>query len=185
MVGAVTDIIPAFDSVTVMYDPLKMPPSHVSTLESLATWVRTTAAACRGPGPTAAVRAVEVPVTYGGQNGPDLEFVAGQMGVTAEEVIRIHSQATYVVAAVGFLPGFAYLTGLPARLQLARRTTPRTKVPKGSVAVGGPYTGIYPVASPGGWHILGATAMELFNPVGPAACCLRVGDRVRFVAGSA
>jgi KipI family sensor histidine kinase inhibitor len=108
-------------------------------------------------------------------DGPDLGLVAG---LTASEVIELHVSGTYEVAMMGFAPGFAYLTGLDPRLVLPRRETPRPVVAEGSVAIGGPYTGIYPRVSPGGWHLLGRTSASLFDRDNGAV--LDLGDRVRF-----
>jgi 5-oxoprolinase (ATP-hydrolysing) subunit A len=113
-------------------------------------------------------------------DGPDLDGVARATGLTREEVIALHTQAAYVVATIGFVPGFAYLRGLDPRLVIPRRPTPRPRVAPGSVAVAGPYTGVYPLASPGGWHLLGtAVGVTLFDPRSGAA--LALGDRVTFV----
>ena len=113
-------------------------------------------------------------------DGPDLDEVTRATGLTRTEVVARHVGATYVVASIGFMPGFAYLRGLDARLVLPRRATPRPRVPAGSVAIAGPYTGVYPFASPGGWHLVGtAVAASLFDVRSGAA--LGLGDRVTFV----
>jgi UPF0271 protein len=113
-------------------------------------------------------------------DGPDLTEIARATSLTAEEVVEVHAAVTYVVAAVGFLPGFAYLRGLDPRLVLPRRSVPRVRVPAHSVAVAGPYSGVYPFASPGGWHVLGtAVGFTPFDPEKGAS--LALGDRVRFV----
>jgi len=120
----------------------------------------------------------EIPVCY---DGPDLEEVAAGVGLTADEVIALHSGADYTVAAVGFSPGFPYLSGLPDRLNVPRRQTPRLAVPAGSVAIAGGQAGIYPFTSPGGWHVLGRTGATLFDPALSPPALLSPGDRVRFV----
>ena len=125
---------------------------------------------------------VEVPVRYGGEWGPDLAEVAAACGLTPAEVVREHSRAEYVVYFLGFSPGFAYLGGLPPRIAAARRPTPRTRVPAGSVAIGGSQTGVYPLASPGGWQLIGRTPLALFDPRRTPPALLAAGDRVRFVA---
>ncbi|MEO7097791.1 MAG: 5-oxoprolinase subunit PxpB [Luteolibacter sp.] len=122
---------------------------------------------------------LEIPVCY---DGPDLEDVAAQVGMSVEEVIALHSGAVYTVAAVGFSPGFPYLSGLPERLNVPRRETPRLAVPAGSVAIAGGQAGIYPFTSPGGWHVLGRTGKTLFDPNAARPALLQPGDRVRFVA---
>lgn len=123
-------------------------------------------------------RTVVIPVRY---NGADLNEVAQLIDATVDEVISAHSEADYRVDFFGFAPGFAYLTGLPVHLHLPRRATPRTKVPAGAVAIAASYSAIYPQASPGGWHLLGTTEVELFNPSqAHRPSLLQPGDRVRF-----
>ena len=126
-------------------------------------------------------RTVEVPVRYGGADGPDLEDVARLHGISPEDVVRIHASAEYLVYFLGFSPGFPYLGGMPAAIATPRLATPRTHVPVGSVAIGGDHTGIYPVASPGGWRIIGRTPLELFRAERAPLTLLRMGDYVRFV----
>jgi len=118
-----------------------------------------------------------VPVDYSGE---DLNEVAKIVGIDAAEVVRRHSCPEYVVEAIGFAPGFPYLKGLDERLRIPRRSVPRANVPAGAVAIGGPYAGIYPQQTPGGWHLLGSTSVRLFLPQTPGICRLRVGDRVKF-----
>ncbi|GAA4928305.1 5-oxoprolinase subunit PxpB [Streptomyces coeruleoprunus] len=122
--------------------------------------------------------AVEVPVRY---DGPDLAEVAALWGVAPDEVGRIHAGVEYRVAFCGFAPGFGYLTGLPERYGVPRRATPRTAVPAGSVALAGPYTGVYPRSSPGGWQLIGTTDVTLWDPAREPAALLSPGARVRFV----
>ena len=122
---------------------------------------------------------VEVPTVY---DGADLAEVAELWGVSAEAAVRIHTGPEYRVAFCGFAPGFAYLTGLPARYEVPRRATPRTSVPAGSVALAGPYTGVYPRSSPGGWQLLGRTDLPLWDAARDPAALLAPGVRVRFTA---
>lgn len=124
--------------------------------------------------------AVEIPVVY---DGPDLADVAEAWGVAVDEVPRIHARAEFRVAFCGFAPGFAYLTGLPAHLSVERRATPRTRVPAGALALAGPYTGVYPRTSPGGWQIIGRMPGPdaLWDPGREPAALLGPGARVRFV----
>lgn len=121
---------------------------------------------------------VEVPVRY---DGADLAGIARSWGVTEAEAVRLHSAVEYRVAFCGFAPGFAYLTGLPSRLHLPRRATPRTRVPAGAVALAGPYAGIYPRSSPGGWQLIGRTELVLFDAGRDSPALLTPGTRVRFV----
>ena len=174
------ECVPANASVTVYYDPARVPsrdgqPPH----ERLRRWIEDRAAAA-GRSEPAAGRLVMVPVCYGGEWGPDLETIGRAHGLSADEVVSVHSGAEYFVSAVGFTPGFPYLGGLPERLHTPRRETPRTRVPAGSVAIGGAQTGIYPFETPGGWNLIGRTPWRLFNPHARPPTLLQVGDRVRF-----
>ncbi len=123
---------------------------------------------------------IEIPVEYGGECGPDLDDVARHAGVEPERVVDIFSSAEYVVYFVGFATCFPYLGGLPPELATPRLPAPRKHVPAGSVAIGGAQAGIYPLASPGGWRLIGRTAIRLFDPSAEPPPLLRMGDRVRF-----
>ena len=120
-----------------------------------------------------------IPVCYGG-TGPDLAFVAKHTGLTEAEVIRRHTGRDYRIYMLGFLPGFPYLGGLDPGLFTPRLQNPRTAIPAGSVGIGGEQTGIYPVASPGGWQLIGRTPLDLFDPERPPRYA--AGDRIRFTA---
>lgn len=122
-------------------------------------------------------RTVTVPVSY---DGPDLGMAASSAGLTVDEVVALHTGAEYTVAFCGFAPGFGYLTGLPEKLRQPRLDTPRPSVPAGSVGIAGPYTGVYPRSSPGGWRLLGHTTAVLFDPTREPPALLAPGDRVRF-----
>lgn len=162
----VGEIVPA--ARTVFLDGLADPRGF---LAELATW--------RIPPLTAGDRpTVEIPVHY---DGPDLADVAALWDTTPEEVVRLHSGTAFHVAFCGFAPGFGYLTGLPEALHVPRRDTPRTKVPVGSVALAGPYTGVYPRSSPGGWQLIGTTDTVLWDPRREPAALLSPGTLVRFV----
>lgn len=140
--------------------------------------------ALSAPPTTAAAneRLIEVPVRYGGVHGPDLALVAETVGLAPSEIVRLHTGARFRVAMLGFRPGFPYLLGLPAALHLARRSSVRARVAAGSVAIAGAQAGIYPSASPGGWHVLGHTDLVLFDPARSPPSLLLPGDHVRFVA---
>lgn len=130
------------------------------------------------PAPDALSRVeVVIPVRY---DGPDLAAVAVATGLTTDDVVGLHSSSVYRVAFCGFAPGFGYLTGLPDRLHLSRRTTPRTTVPAGSVAIAAGYAAVYPRPSPGGWHLLGTTELVLFDPDRERPALLEPGAVVRF-----
>jgi KipI family sensor histidine kinase inhibitor len=171
----VVDIVPAFASVAVFFDPLHAPPFEV-----LANELQILAAhgdhALNGP----AAREVEIPVCYGGAFGPDLAAVAAHTGLDADVVVARHAGAEYFVHAIGFAPGFPYLGGLPEELSVPRRATPRARVPAGSVGIGGAQTGIYSLETPGGWNLIGRTPRVLFDPNRPSPALLRAGDRVTF-----
>jgi KipI family sensor histidine kinase inhibitor len=129
--------------------------------------------------PEAVGGSIEIPVTY---DGPDLDEVASLTGLSQEEVVARHTGAEHVAAFLGFQPGFAYLTGGDERLHVPRRDVPRTQVPGGTVAIAGPYSGVYPRDSPGGWRLLGSTTAVMFDPGREPPALLAPGDRVRFVA---
>jgi KipI family sensor histidine kinase inhibitor len=131
------------------------------------------------PQPDPVGRLVEIPVTY---DGPDLDEVAQLTGLSREEVIARHTGAEHVAAFLGFQPGFAYLTGGDELLRVPRREVPRTVVPGRTVAIAGPYSGVYPRDSPGGWRLLGSTTSVMFDPARDPPALLTPGDRVRFVA---
>ncbi|MFH1227315.1 MAG: 5-oxoprolinase subunit PxpB [Planctomycetota bacterium] len=173
-IPGILDLIPAYRSLHIQYDPLIIPPELL--IQQIRA-VQTSAQEIKSSVP----RTVKVPVVYGGQAGPDLESLAEHHHLTAQEVIRIHSEADYLVYMIGFTPGFAYLGGMPERIATPRLKTPRLNVPAGSVGIAGAQTGIYPVQSPSGWHIIGRTALKLFNPADNPPSLLRPGDRVRFI----
>ncbi len=127
-------------------------------------------------------RDVVIPVCYGGAYGPDLEEVAQTLHMTPEEVVRIHTSSTYLVYMIGFCPGYPYMGGLDKRLWIPRRQTPRLAIPARSVAIAGQQAGIYPMETPGGWHLLGRTAVDLFTPDADTPSLLQAGDVVHFKA---
>ncbi|MDR7419810.1 MAG: 5-oxoprolinase subunit PxpB [Armatimonadota bacterium] len=170
----VVETVPALRSVLVVYDP------RVTGFDALAERAE---AAVRGARPAAleSGRITEVPVAYGGAHGPDLEAVATACGLTPAEVVRLHSAQTYTVYMLGFAPGHPYMGPLAPALRLARRASPRARVPAGSVGIADAFTNIYPQETAGGWHVLGRTSLRLFDPHRQPACLLAPGDRVRFV----
>ncbi|MFI6684321.1 5-oxoprolinase subunit PxpB [Streptomyces sp. NPDC050485] len=166
----VREIVPA--ARTVLLDGVPDPQSLAALL---TTWAIP-------PLEAGAHETVEIAVRY---DGPDLAEVAALWQVSREEAVRIHSSAEFRVAFCGFAPGFGYLTGLPERYAVPRRATPRTSVPAGSVALAGPYTGVYPRSSPGGWQLIGSTDAALWDPHREPAALLSPGTRVRFVERAA
>lgn len=150
------EYVPAYNSVTVLYDPIICSYEHVVlAIESI--W----AASDLSSQPL--LSPMVIPVYYGGASGPDLKYLADYHDLTESEVIQLHTSAQYVVSMIGFTPGFPYLTGLPTELATPRRAEPRTSVPAGSVGIAGVQTGIYPQESPGGWQIIGNTPIPLFD----------------------
>jgi KipI family sensor histidine kinase inhibitor len=123
---------------------------------------------------------VEIPVVYGGEYGPDLEFVAQHNGLTQEEVIEIHTSGSYLIYMLGFTPGFPFLGGLSERVFTPRRQTPRTVVLAGSVGIANNQTGIYPIDSPGGWQLIGRTPVKLYNPAHDNPILLKAGNYLKF-----
>jgi inhibitor of KinA len=170
----------AFASVVLHYDPARVSggpglPPYDRMVAQLKTLLAGTTMA-----DVPEARTVEIPVCYGGAFGPDLEDVARRHELEAADVIRIHSNGDYLVYMVGFMPGFAYLGGLSARIATPRRLSPRTAVPAGTVGIGGDQTGVYPLASPGGWNLIGKTPLRIFDIQRNEPALLVAGDRVRF-----
>lgn len=171
----VREMVPALDVLTVLYDPLGTGPEVLAAaLRERLAGVQALEAA---PG-----RLHLLPVAFG---GPDLGWCAGQVGLDEAGFLRALEGVTLTVAFLGFTPGFAFLTGLPPRLQMPRLATPRARVPAGSVALGGPWAGVYPRETPGGWRIVGRTDVSLFDLRRPEPVLWEPGDRVRFVAAGA
>jgi inhibitor of KinA len=169
----VRDVVAAYRSVTVYFDPLR---TDYAALE--ASLGRVGREAC---GATAAGRApIRVPVCYGGDFGPDLADVARLSGMTETEVTALHSAPEYRVYMLGFVPGFAYMGSVDPRIAAPRRRSPRLRVPAGSVAIAEGQTGIYPAETPGGWQLIGRTAMRAFDIERTPAFLLNPGDTVQF-----
>ncbi len=174
----VGEVLPGMNNLTLTFDPTALALDAL-TAQVLETWPKLSARAGAIEG-----RRIEIPVAYGGEHGPDLADVAAHTGLTPAEVVRRHTAGEYIVYLLGFLPGFAFMGGLAPELATPRRAEPRTAVPARSVGIGGEQTGIYPVASPGGWQLIGRTPLDLFDPTAEPPTLLRPGDRVRFVVES-
>ena len=176
--AGVTEVVPAYATVAVLFDPLRADADALrDRLAALAT-----ADEPPQPDPAAAPSprpALRIPTRY---DGPDLDEVAGRTGLTREEVIELHTGREYQVYLLGFAPGFAYLGDLDPALVLPRRSVPRLRVPAGSVAIAAAQTAVYPLTTPGGWHLLGRTELRMFNPGRKPPVLLQPGDRVRFEA---
>jgi inhibitor of KinA len=170
----ILNLHPAYASVLIDFDP------RLRTHDEVESFVRERLESAVHSEPALA-RTVEIPVCYGGEFGPDLADVARHIGFEPERVVELHAAAEYLVYFVGFSTCFPYLGGLPAELATPRLSAPRKHVPVGSVAIGGGQAGIYPLASPGGWRLIGRTPLRLFDPDGLPPPLLRMGDRVRFV----
>jgi KipI family sensor histidine kinase inhibitor len=169
----VREMIPAYATLTVFFDAGADADGIKERLEALVgsgEWGV-------GNGDSPPGRLVTIPTSY---DGPDLEEVAERTGLTREEVIRRHAGREYEVFLLGFAPGWAYLGELDPALELPRRASPRTRVPAGSVAIAGKQTGVYPIVTPGGWHLIGRTDLTMFDPKGTPPALLAPGDRVRF-----
>ncbi len=172
--SGVVETVPTYRSLLVNYDPLVVSLSKIKkTLTALSL---ESASSTAGQG-----RVVEVPVCYGGEFGEDLPDVAKHTGLSEQEVIARHSSTTYLVYMLGFLPGFAYLGGMDKALATPRLPSPRAKIPARSVGIGGEQTGIYPLASPGGWRLIGSTPIKPYDPSREEPILFKAGDRVKFV----
>ena len=176
----VTDLVPAYSSLAVCYDCWSLQRRHGgSAYEWMAQKVQElSAAALDGPMPEG--RHLRIPVCYGADYGPDLPDLARFSNMTAAEVVQVHSETRYRVFMIGFLPGFPYLGTVDERISMPRRATPRTEVPAGSVGIAGRQTGIYPLASPGGWQIIGRTPIALFRPENDPPVVAEPGDEITF-----
>lgn len=173
-IAGIIETVPAYCTLLIHYNPL------ILTFNQVTSWARENLTQVddslnRKP------RQLEVPTRYGGASGPDLEAVAVSKGISAAEVVRIHSEREYTVYMMGFTPGFPYLGTLDERLITPRLETPRTLVKTGTVAIAGSQTGIYPLDSPGGWHLIGWTPLKLFNPTSKAPFLFSPGDIIKFI----
>ena len=170
----VTDVVPSYATLTVFYDGTRIEYEDIRRrLETVLASIEPD----RSGGEPSAPKLHRIPVVY---DGEDLDEVAGRTGLARGEVISIHSETEYRVFVTGFVPGFAYLGILDERLSLPRRESPRKRVPVGSVAIAERQTGVYPAATPGGWHLIGTTAERMFDADRSPPSLLQVGDRVRF-----
>jgi inhibitor of KinA len=172
-VAGVRNLHPAYCSLLIKFDALRM--EH-GELEAILRRYLERLDEVKLPEP----RRVEIPVCYGGEFGPDLAEVCAMRGMPEAQAIGLHSSAEYLVYFLGFVPGFAYLGELPEKLVTSRLAAPRKRVPAGSVGIAGNQTGVYPVATPGGWRLLGRTPLKMFRAENDGLSLLSIGDRVRF-----
>lgn len=170
----ITDLIPAYADLTVCYD------CTVISAKALQRQLRRLLDSLSVAGQDRR-RVFQLPVCYGGDYGPDLDFVCHHSGLSAQEVIALHSAPDYLIYMLGFLPGFAYLGGLDDRIKTPRLQNPRTKIHAGAVGIGGEQTGIYPLSSPGGWRLIGTTPVKPYDPERDEPILYSAGDYIRFV----
>lgn len=170
--AGIRDVIAAYTSVLVVFDPA------VTDAGGLADRIKGLAAAA--PTSDAPRRRWRIPVAYGGRFGIDLAAACDRCGMSPERFVEMHAGQSYTVAMIGFLPGFAYLAGLPAEIAMPRRATPRLKVPAGIIAIGGAQTAVGSVEGPSGWHIIGRTPVVTFDPGRTPATFLAPGDAIEF-----
>lgn len=173
-IEGVVDIIPAFCSLLINYDP------RVVSYEDLKERMQNLVKLDAKTGETKK-KVFEIPVCYEGEYGPDIASIAKHAGLTEEEVIQIHSSRDYLIYMLGFLPGFCYLGGLDERIHTPRLANPRIKINAGSVGIGGSQTGIYPLDSPGGWQLMGMTPVKTYDPDREVPILVEAGDYIRFV----
>jgi inhibitor of KinA len=172
-IPGVRDIVPTFRSVAVYFDPLRTRREVlIDALRRVATPAMTAAAVPSEP--------IRVPVCYGGELGPDLTEVAAFAKISEAEVAAAHASVSYRVFMLGFVPGFAYMGSVVPRIAAPRRSSPRLKVPPGSVAIARQQTGVYPTETPGGWQLIGRTPLKTFDLDRPQPCLFKPGDTVRF-----
>ncbi|WP_378955240.1 5-oxoprolinase subunit PxpB [Pelosinus sp. sgz500959] len=181
------EYIAAFSSVTIVYDPIQVKKLQVDAVLGkdqlsytiLSTSVREILAKLSHK-VDHTPRIVEIPVCYGGEFGPDLEYVAEYNQLPIDEVIKIHTNGQYLVYMIGFAPGFPYVGGMSEKISTPRRQSPRMSIPAGSVGIAGMQTGVYPIETPGGWQLIGRTPLELFRPNDNPPSLLQSGDVIRF-----
>ncbi len=171
----IVELAPSYTTIGVFLDHRR-----IDDLEKLQEQIQEALRSSGAPASSQATRELEVPVCYEENFAPDLDEVAQNAGLPADEVVRRHSAAIYRVSCVGFTPGFPYLSGLPPELATPRRASPRKEIPAGSVAIGGAQAGIYPRKSPGGWNIIGRTPLRLFEVDRDPAALFSTGDRILF-----
>ena len=175
-ISGVTEVATAFESLSIYYD------CHRVSFQEVQAWILAVLSRHQSSGDMSnSTKRIEIPVCYDERSGLDLQSLSEFLQMSQAEIIERHSNAEYRVQMIGFSPGFPYLSGLPEELHIPRRSTPRMRVPAGSVAIAGNQAGIYPNDSPGGWHIVGRTNLPLFDVSRTPPCLLQAGDVVRFV----
>ncbi|MTT31866.1 5-oxoprolinase subunit PxpB [Terrilactibacillus sp. BCM23-1] len=181
------ECVPAYVNLTIYYNPYLVwkslektsIPNTMTSYDYVRQTLETIIDQIKGIGEQVE-RTVEIPVCYGGEFGPDLQDVATYNHLTIDEVIDIHSNGDYLVYMIGFCPGFPFIGGMSEKISTPRRSSPRTSIPEGSVGIAGIQTGVYPIATPGGWQLIGRTPLDLFLPNNDPPSLLQSGDKVRF-----
>lgn len=173
LINSIYEMIPTYRSLMIIYNPLKI------TFNDLINSVKNIECNLKVLDKREK-NIIKIPVLYGNDCGPDIDTVAKHNRLSIEEVIRLHSEAEYLVYMLGFTPGFTYLGGMNNKLETPRLDNPRVKIPEGSVGIAGKQTGVYPIESPGGWQLIGRTPIKLYNPKRENPILLKAGDYVKF-----
>lgn len=170
---SIYEMIPTYRSLMIIYNPLKITFNNlINSVKDVESNLKILEKHEKN--------IVKIPVLYGNDFGPDIETVAKHNGLRIEDVIKLHSEAEYLVYMLGFTPGFTYLGGMNNKLETPRLANPRVKIPEGSVGIAGKQTGVYPIESPGGWQLIGRTPIKLYDPKRENPILLKAGDYVKF-----
>jgi KipI family sensor histidine kinase inhibitor len=175
--GALVETVVGVNNILIVYNPLQMNSTQARDALEIS-WNATAALDVEG-------KTFEIEVCYGGDGGYDLKDVATATGLSVEEVIALHSSATYTVAAIGAMPGYPYMVGLPPQLHIPRRENPRVRLEAGSIIIAGEQASIFPQTGPCGWHVIGTATFRCFDPEAEPPCLLQPGDKVKYVPKAA
>lgn len=175
LINSIYEMIPTYRSLMIIYNPLKITFNNlINSVKNIECNLKILDKSEKN--------IIKIPVLYGNDCGPDIDTVAKHNGLSIEDVIRLHSEAEYLVYMLGFTPGFTYLGGMNSKLETPRLDNPRVKIPEGSVGIAGKQTGVYPIESPGGWQLIGRTPIKLYNPRRENPILLKAGDYVKFTS---
>lgn len=174
-IDGIVEMTPTYRSITIVYEPEKL--SYSELVEQLKKYESVSSSDGEEK-----VNLIEIPTLYGGEYGPDMDFVKSNAGLSEEEVVKIHTGIDYLVYMLGFAPGFTYLGGMDERIATPRLKSPRLKIEAGSVGIAGSQTGMYPSESPGGWQLIGRTPLKLYNPESEPPVFIQAGDYIRYVS---
>lgn len=173
LINSIYEMIPTYRSLMIIYNPLKITFNDlINSVKNIEYNLKILDKREKN--------IIKIPVLYGNDFGPDIDAVAKHNGLSIEDVIRLHSEAEYLVYMLGFTPGFTYLGGMNSKLETPRLANPRVKIPEGSVGIAGKQTGVYPIESPGGWQLIGRTPIKLYDPKRENPILLKAGDYVKF-----